>query len=108
MTEEQRDELLLSMKNQMDTLTAKVLEHDKVLFELKHDVKEIKKDNRSISRCVAGLEVKVERGLDLLVDGYNGIQQKLDSFNGRFESDEDKLEGHHNRIWRLESKFGIA
>lgn len=108
MTEEQRDELLLSMKNQMDTLTAKVLEHDKILFELKYDVKEIKKDNRSISRCVAGLEVKVERGLDLLVDGYNGIQEKLDSFNSRFESDEDKLERHDNRIWRLESKFGIT
>ena len=87
MTEQQRDELLLSMKDQMEDLTKEV---------------------RSISQSVAVIEVEHSSKIQALLDVQVGILNKLDSFEKRFGSNEGILENHSSRIWRLESEVGIV
>ena len=94
MTDEQRDKVLLSMKQQLDN-------HDE-------QFKSVNEELRKLSKSVAKLEVDYGSKIQALLDGQVGILQKLDSFEKRFESNEIDLEDHSNRIWNLESKVGIV
>ena len=114
MTEQERDQILLSLQENMLSLKDDVsgLKVDvsglKVdVSGLKDDVLDLKKGHRSLSRSIAVLEVEHSRKIDLLVDGQILILEKLDSFEKRFESNEEDLEDHSNRIWNLEKNVGI-
>ena len=135
MTEQQRDELLISMKDQMDKITSKLAEHDEQFkainkklaehdeqFEVingklaEHDEKfetvdgkfdEIRKELRNISKSVAVIEIEHGSKIQALLDVQVGILERLDSLETRLGSDEAELEEHSGRIWNLESKVGI-
>ena len=107
MTEEQRDGLLLSMKDQMEESNSKLAKHDELLLSVKDQVEEMGKEVRSISKSVAVIEVEHGSKIQALLDTQVGILKKLDSFENRFESNEGILDNHSDRIWRLESEVGI-
>jgi len=135
MTEKQRDNLLLDLKNYMNDMKADMnsmkadmnsmkadmnsmkadnKKRDSILLSLKNDMNDVKADINSmkadishISGRVAVIEHEHGEKIQALLDGEVAILDKLDLFEKRFESDEQDIENHSIRIRNLESKVKV-
>ena len=128
MTQDQRDELLLSMKKQMDSMQDDNIKRDELLLSMKEQIgsiqgqidsmqgqidsmqgqiNDLQNKTDKISESVAVIEHEHGGNIQLLLDGQVSILEKLDLFEERFKSNEEKLDNHSDRIWRLEAKTGI-
>ena len=132
MNEQQRDELLLSMKDQITEMNSRLSKVEGLsgtveslsgtveslsgtvdglinkVEDLSNKFDDLSKEVRSISQSVAVIEVEHGSKIQALLDVQVGILKKLDSFEKRFGSNEGILENHSTRIWRLESEVGIV
>lgn len=111
MTEKQRDELLIKMYNQMKKQDEHMKEQDEhmkkhdILFEkVFKEIKEIKEEQRNLSRTVAKIEVEHGEKLQILLDVVTGQEQKNKEFEKRFEDNEKILNRHSDEIYYLKLK----
>ena len=97
MTQEERDKILLDLKNGQE-------ERDKILMDLKNGQEEIKRDLRKLSQTVAKIEVNHGDKLEILLDVVTSHPQKFDSIEKRTDTCESRLDKHADQIYYLNSK----
>lgn len=112
------DELLLNMSNQVKEQNEHLKKHDDLLADMsshlkKHDdlfekvfneIKEVKQEQRNLSRTVAKIEVEHGEKLQILLDVVTGQEQKNKEFEKRFEDNERILDRHSDEIYYLKLK----
>ena len=128
----EHDELLLNMSNQIKEQNEHLKKHDDLLADMsnhlkkhddlladmsshlkKHDdlfekvfseIKEVKEEQRNLSRTVAKIEVEHGEKLQILLDVVTGQEQKNKEFEKRFEDNERILDRHSDEIYYLKLK----
>ena len=112
------DELLVNMSSQIKEQNEHLKKHDELLLNMsnhlkKHDdlfekvfdeIKEVKEEQRNLSRTVAKIEVEHGEKLQILLDVATGQEQKNKEFEKRFEDNERILQRHSDKIYYLELK----
>ena len=91
------DELLLNMSNHLK-------KHDDLFEKVFDEIKEVKEEQRNLSRTVAKIEVEHGEKLQILLDVATGQEQKNKEFEKRFEDNERILQRHSDKIYYLELK----
>ena len=71
---------------------------------MKNEMKEIKEEQRNLSRTVAKIEVEHGEKLQILLDVVTGQEEKNKEFEKRFEEDEKILDRHSDQIYYLQLK----
>ena len=105
MTNEERDNLLLSINEHMKKTDAILLKMNEKIDKMEERLERAEKDIRSISRSVAVIEHDHGGKIQMLLDGVSGINSRLDLFENRLDSHEIILEKHASRIYNLESEI---
>lgn len=91
------DDLLLDMSNHLT-------KHDDLFEKVFSEIKEVKEEQRNLSRTVAKIEVEHGEKLQILLDVVTGQEQKNKEFEKRFEDDERILDRHSDEIYYLKLK----
>ena len=117
MTQEQRDELLLSLVDNMkknkerDELlislandVKELKENNKLLFSLANDVKELKKESIRQRQNLADLEYRLLDKIEALFDVREINSDKFDEHDQELKSINRILGNHNRRLLTLESK----
>ena len=111
MTDKERDELLINMandmnkmKNDMNNMKSNMKERDIILQNIVDEIKEIKEEQRNLSRTVAKIEVEHGEKLQILLDVVTAHEEKHKEFEKRFEEDEKILDRHSDQIYYLQLK----
>ena len=78
--------------------------HDNLFEKVFNEIKEVKAEQRNLSRTVAKIEVEHGEKLQILLDVVTGQEQKNKEFEKRFEDDERILDRHSDEIYYLKLK----
>ena len=105
------DELLIDMSKQIKEQSEQIKEqnehlknHDNLFEKVFNEIKEVKAEQRNLSRTVAKIEVEHGEKLQILLDVVTGQEQKNKEFEKRFEDDERILNRHSDEIYYLKLK----
>ena len=107
MTQEERDQILLDLKEHNKIIDSKLAEHDEQFKAINSKLAEHSRELNSLSRSIAVIEYDHGSKIQAILDVTSVILNKLDSLEKNLESNNKILENHDNRIWNLESKLGI-
>ncbi len=105
------DELLIDISKQVKEQSEQIKEqnehlknHDNLFKKVFNEIKEVKAEQRNLSRTVAKIEVEHGEKLQILLDVVTGQEQKNKEFEKRFEDDERILNRHSDEIYYLKLK----
>ena len=105
------DKLLIDMSKQIKEQSEQIKEqnehlknHDNLFEKMFNEIKEVKAEQRNLSRTVAKIEVEHGEKLQILLDVVTGQEQKNKEFEKRFEDDERILDRHSDEIYYLKLK----
>ena len=118
MTQEERDQILLDLKNGQEELFKGQEERDQILLDLKtgqeellgrvenleNEQEEMKNDLRSLSQTVAKIEIEHGEKLGALLDGVASHNERFESIEKILDKHENKLDRHSDEIYYLNSK----
>ena len=105
------DKLLIDMSKQIKEQSEQIKEqnehlknHDNLFEKVFNEIKEVKAEQRNLSRTVAKIEVEHGEKLQILLDVVTGQEQKNKEFEKRFEDNERILDRHSDEIYYLKLK----
>ena len=117
MTQEERDEILISLANDMKKVKERdnllislaedvkqLKENNKLLFSLAEDVKELKKESIRQRENIAELEFRLLDKIGALFDAREINSDKFNEYDKKFKSIDHILGNHNRRILNLESR----
>ena len=111
MTQEERDQILLDLKNGQEKLFKgqdELFKGQEKLFkgqdELVKEQEEIKSDLRNLSQTVAKIEVDHGQKLEILLDVVTSHTEKFESIEKILDKHEKTLNRHSDEIYYLNSK----
>ena len=105
------DDLLADMSNHLKKhddlladMSSHLKKHDDLFEKVFSEIKEVKEEQRNLSRTVAKIEVEHGEKLQILLDVVTGQEQKNKEFEKRFEDNERILDRHSDEIYYLKLK----
>ena len=93
-----------NVKNDIKNVKNDMKEKDFTLQNMNKEIKEIKEEQRNLSRTVAKIEVEHGEKLQILLDVVTGQEEKNKEFERRFKEDEKILDKHSDQIYYLQLK----
>lgn len=104
MTQEERDQILLDLKNRQKELTKGQEELLGRAENLEYGLKDTNQELERLSQSVAKIEVQHGEKIQILLDVVTAHSKRFDSIDERLESIETKVDKHSDAIYYLNSK----
>ena len=107
------DKLLIDMSKQIKEQSEQIKEqnehlknHDNLFEKMFNEIKEVKAEQRNLSRTVAKIEYEHGNKLQAILDVLCGQLQKNEEFEEKFNEHDKILSKHDDEIFYLKEKIG--